>query len=259
MEIEGHTDARPFKSAGANGKDNWSLSASRANAARRVLEQSGVTERQILSVIGYADRKLKVEENPLADSNRRISISMRYSNDAAQVLKERSGVSRKDLKKEEPKVPPKVEKTEPKEGGKSSASIEASASSASVDSAVIEASQFKDFGKTNTSSSSASSVSSQAAKEGSPITEASQNIEKIEKPAVKTETNALEKSEKIEKQPLESKVVNNKEPKQVEVKKTSEPQIIQTPTDKAAVLAEPKKPLWQQKNFIFGNNNPFDK
>lgn len=69
--IEGYTDARPYASSGYS---NWNLSADRANAARTVLEESGLRDHQVLEVRGFADRKLKVPEKPLDYSNRRVSI-----------------------------------------------------------------------------------------------------------------------------------------------------------------------------------------
>ena len=70
--IEGHTDATPYSSAGIY--SNWELSADRANAARRLLQQDGVRTDQVTQVRGYADQFLRVKSNPLDPSNRRISI-----------------------------------------------------------------------------------------------------------------------------------------------------------------------------------------
>ncbi len=70
--LEGHTDSRAYA---ANAKyDNWNLSTDRANAARRILETSGLWEGQVISVQGYADQKLRNIQNPFDISNRRISI-----------------------------------------------------------------------------------------------------------------------------------------------------------------------------------------
>jgi len=52
--LEGHTDAQPYSSD--NGYTNWELSADRANAARRLLQQDGVGQKQISQVRGYADQ-----------------------------------------------------------------------------------------------------------------------------------------------------------------------------------------------------------
>lgn len=74
--IEGHTDSRPYTRAGYN---NWDLSTDRANSARRVIEESGIRERQITSVNGYADRRLKNPDKPLDYSNRRVTILVAFS------------------------------------------------------------------------------------------------------------------------------------------------------------------------------------
>jgi chemotaxis protein MotB len=70
--IEGHTDAAPY-SADAT-YTNWELSADRANAARRLLQEDGVRSDQVTQVRGYADQLLRVKSNPYDPSNRRISI-----------------------------------------------------------------------------------------------------------------------------------------------------------------------------------------
>ena len=72
LSIEGHTDAQPY--AGAAEYSNWELSADRANAARRLLQQNGVGPRQVTQVRGYADQQLRKPEAPLDPSNRRISL-----------------------------------------------------------------------------------------------------------------------------------------------------------------------------------------
>jgi len=78
--LEGHTDSRPL--ARADGYSNWELSADRANAARRVLEASGVVPFRIVAVRGLADRQLRVPEDPYAPSNRRISILLPFTEPA---------------------------------------------------------------------------------------------------------------------------------------------------------------------------------
>jgi chemotaxis protein MotB len=70
--IEGHTDAAQY-STNAN-YSNWELSADRANAARRLLQQDGVGPDQVTQVRGYADQLLRVKSNPYDPSNRRITI-----------------------------------------------------------------------------------------------------------------------------------------------------------------------------------------
>jgi chemotaxis protein MotB len=70
--IEGHTDATPYSNDITY--SNWELSADRANAARRLLQQGGVRADQVTQVRGYADQLLRVKSNPFDPSNRRISI-----------------------------------------------------------------------------------------------------------------------------------------------------------------------------------------
>jgi chemotaxis protein MotB len=76
ITIEGHTDAKPY--AGARDYDNWELSADRANAARRFMQQNGLGEKQVSQVRGYADQRLRKPEDPDDRSNRRISLIVQY-------------------------------------------------------------------------------------------------------------------------------------------------------------------------------------
>jgi chemotaxis protein MotB len=72
--IEGHTDARRYSRP--DGYSNWELSVDRANAARRIMLTGGLNEAQVQQVRGWADRKLRDPSNPLADSNRRVTVTM---------------------------------------------------------------------------------------------------------------------------------------------------------------------------------------
>jgi len=76
ISIEGHTDAKPF-SANRN-YGNWELSADRANAARRVMQQNGLGEHQVTQVRGFADQRLRRPSDPEDASNRRISLIVHY-------------------------------------------------------------------------------------------------------------------------------------------------------------------------------------
>ncbi|MCH2250662.1 MAG: OmpA family protein [Cognatishimia sp.] len=76
MVISGHTDAVPF--ANQTSYDNWDLSSDRANAMRRVVLQSGVTQDRILRVSGLADTQLLMEDAPKDPSNRRIEVLLAY-------------------------------------------------------------------------------------------------------------------------------------------------------------------------------------
>ncbi|MCO6429654.1 MAG: OmpA family protein [Deltaproteobacteria bacterium] len=77
IDIVGHTDAKPFASR-AGGYSNWELSSDRANAARRLLEQSGIAPEKITSVVGRADQELRNKDNPMDASNRRITLKMKF-------------------------------------------------------------------------------------------------------------------------------------------------------------------------------------
>lgn len=72
--IEGHTDSSPF---GRPDYSNWELSADRANAARRILTDSGLDSGRISQVRGFADQRLLLKNDPTNPSNRRISIIVR--------------------------------------------------------------------------------------------------------------------------------------------------------------------------------------
>jgi chemotaxis protein MotB len=76
LSVEGHTDANPYISS--TGYSNWELSSDRANAARKLIQQSGVRSDQVADVRGYADQKLRKPEDPTSASNRRISIVVKY-------------------------------------------------------------------------------------------------------------------------------------------------------------------------------------
>jgi chemotaxis protein MotB len=76
ISIEGHTDAKPY--SGTKGYSNWELSTDRANAARRLMHDSGLREDQVAQVRGYADQMPRKPDNPLDPSNRRISVIVQY-------------------------------------------------------------------------------------------------------------------------------------------------------------------------------------
>ena len=76
LSIEGHTDAKPY--GGKSNYSNWELSADRANAARRLMGQSGLRSDQVSQVRGFADQRLRNSQHPLEASNRRVSIIVQY-------------------------------------------------------------------------------------------------------------------------------------------------------------------------------------
>ena len=78
--VEGHTDALPYRGGETT---NWELSTARASAARRILENDGITADRIAKVVGFADNDLLIKLYPNDPRNRRISIillPMQYKN-----------------------------------------------------------------------------------------------------------------------------------------------------------------------------------
>lgn len=106
ISIEGHTDSTPY--AGDGGYGNWELSADRANAARRIMQQSGLRDDQVSQVRGYADQKLRKLDSPFDPSNRRISVIVHYMDDTD---------GERTATKGEPKPSPGHNTSKGKEGG----------------------------------------------------------------------------------------------------------------------------------------------
>ena len=73
LTLEGHTDAQAFP-GGDRGYSNWELSSDRANASRRELIAGGLADDRILRVQGLASSQPFDDKDPLAPTNRRISI-----------------------------------------------------------------------------------------------------------------------------------------------------------------------------------------
>ncbi len=71
IRINGHTDGRPFRNASY---DNWRLSTARAHSAYYMLVRAGMDEARVSEVAGFADRKLRIADDPFANANRRIEI-----------------------------------------------------------------------------------------------------------------------------------------------------------------------------------------
>jgi chemotaxis protein MotB len=76
VSIEGHTDAKPFSDSQTYG--NWELSTDRANAARRLMQNSGLRPDQVVQVRGYADQNLRKPLQPEDASNRRVTLIIQY-------------------------------------------------------------------------------------------------------------------------------------------------------------------------------------
>lgn len=72
VSIHGHTDGIDFQRA--DGYSNWELSSDRANAARRILAQTGVSNDRFSEVVGKAATEPMFPDNPNRSENRRITI-----------------------------------------------------------------------------------------------------------------------------------------------------------------------------------------
>jgi len=76
VTMEGHTDSQPY--AGVDGYSNWELSADRANAARRWMQENGMRRDQVTQVRGFADQSLRNPANPEDGTNRRVTLIIQY-------------------------------------------------------------------------------------------------------------------------------------------------------------------------------------
>ncbi len=77
IAVRGHTDGRGY--ASPQRMNNWLLSAARADATRQELLGGGVDPERIARIEGTADRELRASDDPLDERNRRISITMLFS------------------------------------------------------------------------------------------------------------------------------------------------------------------------------------
>ena len=80
--VEGHTDSKPY--SGDRDYGNWELSADRANSARRLMQSNGLRADQVSQVRGYADQALRVPDDPMNSSNRRITLIVQYVSKAPE-------------------------------------------------------------------------------------------------------------------------------------------------------------------------------
>ena len=74
ISISGHTDAVKFGSGGDY--TNWELSVDRANSARRILLDLGLSEERLSRVVGKSSTELLLKDKPKDPQNRRLSIVM---------------------------------------------------------------------------------------------------------------------------------------------------------------------------------------
>jgi outer membrane protein OmpA-like peptidoglycan-associated protein len=68
IAIEGHTDSKPHAEGSNYG--HWELSADRANAARRLMQQNDLGDAQVTQVRGFADQRLRKPDAPLDPADR---------------------------------------------------------------------------------------------------------------------------------------------------------------------------------------------
>jgi chemotaxis protein MotB len=86
VTMEGHTDSKPF--SGRAEYSNWELSADRANAARRWMQEHGMRQDQVTQVRGFADQSLRTPDHPDDASNRRITLIIQYQVAPPEAAKE---------------------------------------------------------------------------------------------------------------------------------------------------------------------------
>lgn len=72
ISIEGHTDSVPYSADSRY--TNWELSTDRANAARRLMQSSGIAPGQVEEVRGFADQLPRIASRPGDPSNRRVTL-----------------------------------------------------------------------------------------------------------------------------------------------------------------------------------------
>jgi chemotaxis protein MotB len=75
LELEGHTESKSENGSGNH--DSWDLSTDRANAARRVLVENGVQDKQISKISGFADTIPMAGYPPTDEINRRVTVLLR--------------------------------------------------------------------------------------------------------------------------------------------------------------------------------------
>jgi chemotaxis protein MotB len=91
LAVGGHTDPIPFRGQNPD-YTNWELSSDRANAARKVLVDEGVTEKRLAKVTGYAGQELLVIDQPGDPKNNRLSIIVLRAKKAVSAAFSQSGL-----------------------------------------------------------------------------------------------------------------------------------------------------------------------
>ncbi len=72
VSISGHTDAAPYYAP--DGSTNWEMSSDRANAARRIIQETGIDDERIAQVVGKGGADPLFPDDPYLPANRRIAI-----------------------------------------------------------------------------------------------------------------------------------------------------------------------------------------
>ena len=76
LSVRGHTDSVAF--ANSENRNNWSLSAERAETTRALLEKKGVSPTRFSQIEGVADTAPFNPSDPKDPRNRRISITVKF-------------------------------------------------------------------------------------------------------------------------------------------------------------------------------------
>jgi chemotaxis protein MotB len=76
LAVRGHTDSVPF--ANVDGRNNWSLSAERAEATRAQMEKRGIKSDRFARIEGVADTAPFNPNDPKDPRNRRMSVTVLY-------------------------------------------------------------------------------------------------------------------------------------------------------------------------------------
>ncbi len=76
IAVRGHTDSVGFAKAGS--RNNWSLSAERAEATRAMFEKKGIKPDRFAQIEGVADTMPYNNNDPKDPRNRRISVTVKY-------------------------------------------------------------------------------------------------------------------------------------------------------------------------------------
>ena len=74
ISIRGHTDSLGF--AQGTGRSNWTLSAERADATRRLIQFAGIASGRFARIEGVADTEPFIRQNPADPRNRRVSSTL---------------------------------------------------------------------------------------------------------------------------------------------------------------------------------------